>query len=171
MSNTHSSNPHHEPTGVTEPDHVDIKAVVNFGIGLTVVTVAAHLAMLLMFNVLAKQSDAAEPPRLYPLAALPTEPRVPGDPSGTQPPEPRLQTDPKKDLADLRKGEDEILNGYGWVDHNNNVVRIPIADAMKLTLQRGLPARDPAAAQSAPAEAAPPATAPATQEPPKEPGQ
>lgn len=156
MAHTHSSHTQHDaPTGSVEPDQVDIRGIVGFGIGLTIVAIAAHLSMLLMFRVLANNIDASNPPRMYPLAALPTEPAKPGDPSGTQPPEPRLQTDPKLDLANLRAAEAEILNGYGWVDRNNNVVRIPIAEAMKLTLQRGLPARDPAAAAT-------PAAAPAT---------
>lgn len=158
MSHTHSSHTPTEPTGTTEPDHVDVKAIVNFGAGLTVVAIAAHLLMLLMFNVMSNQSDAAEPPRMYPLATLPTEPKVPGDTSGDLPPEPRLQSDPKKDLADLRSAEEQILNSYGWVDRNNNVVRIPIAEAMKLTLQRGLPARAADAATGAQAPAATPAT-------------
>ena len=34
-----------------------------------------------------------------------------------------------------------MLNGYSWVDRNAGVVRIPIDEAMKLTVQRGLPAR------------------------------
>jgi hypothetical protein len=69
----------------------------------------------------------------YPLA-LAQEKRVP--------PEPRLQTDPRQDLADLRAKEDETLNSYGWVDRNAGVVHIPIDEAIKLTLARGLPARE-----------------------------
>jgi hypothetical protein len=57
------------------------------------------------------------------------------------PPEPRLQTDPHGDLLRLRESEDHILNSYGWVDRNAGVVRIPIEQAMKLTVQRGLPSR------------------------------
>ena len=34
-----------------------------------------------------------------------------------------------------------MLDSYGWVDKNAGVVRIPIDEAMKLTLERGLPAR------------------------------
>ena len=34
-----------------------------------------------------------------------------------------------------------MLGSYGWVDKNAGVVRIPIDAAMKLTLERGLPAR------------------------------
>ncbi|MDQ6632193.1 MAG: hypothetical protein M3Y82_10640 [Verrucomicrobiota bacterium] len=33
------------------------------------------------------------------------------------------------------------LNSYGWIDHSNGVVRIPIARAMDLLAQRGLPTR------------------------------
>ena len=57
------------------------------------------------------------------------------------PPEPRLQTNPREDLRTLRAKEDELLGSYGWVDKNAGVVRIPIEDAMKLTVERGLPAR------------------------------
>ena len=57
------------------------------------------------------------------------------------PPEPRLQTNPREDLRLLREQEDAILKSYGWVDRPAGVVRIPIEEAMKLTVQRGLPAR------------------------------
>ena len=57
------------------------------------------------------------------------------------PPEPRLQTNPRADLADLRAQEENVLETYGWIDKNASVVRIPIEEAMKLTVQRGLPAR------------------------------
>lgn len=157
MAHNHSHSDHAAPTGMTEPDVINARTVVNFAIGLTVITIIAHLAMLLMFRVMANAREAENPPRMYPLKALATEPKFPGDPSGDQPPEPRLQTHPKQDLIDLRRGEDVVLNGYSWVDRNNNVVRIPIAEAKKLTLQRGLPARQAA-----------PAATPATPEKGKE---
>jgi len=57
------------------------------------------------------------------------------------PPEPRLQTDPRADLIRFREAEDRMLSTYGWVDRNAGIVRIPIDEAMKLTVERGLPAR------------------------------
>ena len=57
------------------------------------------------------------------------------------PPEPRLQTNPREDLRDLRAQEDAILGSYALVDKDRGVVRIPIDEAMKLIVQRGLPAR------------------------------
>ena len=57
------------------------------------------------------------------------------------PPEPRLQTDPRDDLAHLRRAEDDVLQSYAWIDRNGGVVRIPIERAMELTAERGLPTR------------------------------
>jgi len=110
---------------------VDFAAVVRFGVALVVVAVVVHLLIWLMFDVFAAQSARGGAPQ-FPLAAG-QERRLP--------PEPRLQTHPREDLRDLRAREDEILGSYGWVDRNAGVVRIPIDAAMKLTLERGLPAR------------------------------
>jgi hypothetical protein len=63
----------------------------------------------------------------------------PGAPQ--QPPEPRLQGQPTKDLVEMRREEDEALSTYGWVDPQAGVVRIPIDRAMDRVLERGLPAR------------------------------
>jgi hypothetical protein len=54
-------------------------------------------------------------------------------------PEPRLQVDPKRDLAVLRAREDTELQSYGWIDKHAGVVRLPIDRAMDLLVQRGLP--------------------------------
>ena len=87
--------------------------------------------MWLLFGYFAsRESQLAA--REFPLAA---------EQQNRLPPEPRLQTNPRQDLADLRRREDAILSTYGWVDKNAGVVRIPIDEAMKLTLERGLPAR------------------------------
>ena len=41
----------------------------------------------------------------------------------------------------LFKREDAILNGYGWVDPNKGIVRIPIAQAIDIVAQKGLPSK------------------------------
>jgi hypothetical protein len=115
-----------------EESDVNIRAIFGFGAALLAVGVVVHVVILLLFNVLdarAKQQVQAA----YPLAAGQQEERLP--------PEPRLQIDPREDLAALRAKEDEVLRSYGWVDRNLGVVRIPIDRAMELTLERGLPAR------------------------------
>ena len=143
---SHSSHANVPPsTSGVEEDFIDFKGVYGFGIGLAVVTIIAHILMLWMFKAEVAAVDASNPPRVYPLAVLQDD---------RQPPEPRLQTNPKQELADLRAAEAAVLTGYSWVDRNNQVVRIPVTDAMRLTLQRGLPSRQEAAAAPAAAPAA-----------------
>ena len=54
-----------------------------------------------------------------------------------EPPTPRLQTQPFKDVYQLRQGENERLTGYGWVDQGTGVVHIPINDAMRIVSEGG----------------------------------
>jgi len=49
------------------------------------------------------------------------------------PPEPRLQTTPARDLAQLRAAEDAWLEGYAWVDEEH--AHVPIERAMELRLE------------------------------------
>jgi hypothetical protein len=114
-----------------DTSEVNIRAVLGFGVGLIVAAGFIHLLAWLMFLFFAGR-DAVQVGLQYPLA-IGQERRLP--------PEPRLQTNPRQDLRDLRASEDAVLHSYGWVDKDRGIVRIPIDEAMKLTLQRGLPAR------------------------------
>src|SRR5690348_5001654 len=49
-----------------------------------------------------------------------------------QPPEPRLQQNPQRDLKDFRAYEDSQLNGYHWIDRGQGTVSIPIEEAMHM---------------------------------------
>ena len=62
-------------------------------------------------------------------------------------------------MYQFRQHENAVLDQYGWVNKETGVVRLPIADAMKLAVERGLPVRaqQPAAA---PDQSAAPAPAP-----------
>ena len=127
MADRHQTNPgvHHEESDV------NIVGVLGFGAALIVVAAVIHLLVYVLFGYF-NAREGVKVPAEYPLAAS-QGPR--------EPPEPRLQTDPRQDMADLRAREDELLGSYGWVDRNAGVVRIPIDAAMRLTLERGLPAR------------------------------
>ena len=114
-----------------ETSDVNIRAILGFGLGLIVVAVFIHVTVWLLFMFFEGREThrvAAE----FPLAV---------GQENRQPPEPRLQTHPREDLLNLRQQEDNILGSYGWVNKASSEVRIPITDAMKLTVQRGLPAR------------------------------
>jgi hypothetical protein len=54
---------------------------------------------------------------------------------------PHLQLAPPEDLKNFRAREETELNTYGWIDRRSGVVRIPVARAMDLVLERGLPTR------------------------------
>jgi hypothetical protein len=79
-------------------------------------------------------------------------------------PTPRLQTDDgNQEIAEMHAREDLLLDYYSWVDRDSGKVRIPIARAMQLIAQHGLPVAP--AEQSEPLMAgdkAPVVTAPLT---------
>jgi hypothetical protein len=122
---------HHENPAHHEESDVNIRAILGFGASLIVVAAVIHLLIYGLFTYFDSR-EGVKVPAEYPLAA---------SQGHHEPPEPRLQTDPRQDLADMRAKEDEVLGSYGWVDKNAGVVRIPIDTAMRLTLQRGLPSR------------------------------
>jgi hypothetical protein len=66
-----------------------------------------------------------------------------------EPPTPRLQTQPFKDVYQLKQGQRDKLTSYGWVDQGTGVVHIPIDEAMRLVAERG---GVPTNAQAAPGE-------------------
>ena len=127
MADRHELNPgvHHEESDV------NIRAILGFGAGLIVVAAAVHILIFGLFGFF-ESREGVKVPAQYPLAA---------SQGHREPPEPRLQTDPRQDMADLRAKEDDRLGSYGWVDKNAGIVHIPIDAAMRLTLERGLPAR------------------------------
>jgi hypothetical protein len=114
-----------------ETSDVNVRGIFMFTVGLTVATLFFSFLVWVLFQYLQAREAKRVIPE-YPLAAT-QETRMP--------PEPRLQTDPRGDLQDLHGQEEVILNSYGWTDKNAGVVRIPIEEAMRLTVQRGLPAR------------------------------
>jgi hypothetical protein len=116
---------HHETTDV------NIGGVLLFAASLFVVGVIVHLLVWVLFGYLSGRETRLGA-REHPLTVTRETPL---------PPEPRLQINPRGDLRELRAHEDEVLTSYGWVDKNAGIVRIPIEEAMKIVVQKGLPAR------------------------------
>jgi hypothetical protein len=127
----HASDPHGHPRAVLhETSDANVRGVFAFAIGLTVAIVFIGFGVWGLFQYFAAR-EARATPRNYPLAV-----------EGSRlPPEPRLQTNPRQDLSDLRAREEQQLTSYGWIDKNAGIVRIPIDRAMQLTVERGLPTR------------------------------
>jgi hypothetical protein len=55
-----------------------------------------------------------------------------------EPPQPRLQTDPSEDLAQLLVEEDKRLNSYYWIDKKKGIVHVPIQQAMQVLAEKGI---------------------------------
>jgi len=123
--------PHHDDVA-HETSDVSLRPILLSAAGLLALGAVVYLVVWVFLGYLTRRAEVPTSQLEYPLA-IGQEDRLP--------PEPRLQTNPRQDLRDLRNAEDERLDSYGWVDRNAGVVRIPIDEAMKLTLQRGLPSR------------------------------
>lgn len=85
--------------------------------------------------------------------------RVPESLAG-EPPRPGieapLQVDPHRDLMNYLDQQHRLLGTYGWIDRGSGVVHIPVLEAKRIVLSRGLPSAGPA-----PANRPSPANAPA----------
>src|SRR5471032_319166 len=103
-----------------EQSDVNIRAIVGFGAGLIVTAVVVYVLIFVLFRYFDRR-ESAKVPAEYPLAAAQGQ---------REPPEPRLQTDPRQDMSDFRATEDDVLGSYGWVDKKAGAVRIPIDVAM-----------------------------------------
>lgn len=124
-ADSHSQDVHRETSDV------NVGGVVVFVVVLVVAAVLIHGAVWVLYRQL--EHEVSAPAAIeFPLAVGAMR---------RLPPEPRLQTDPRDDLSNLRRSEQEVLDSYAWVDRNAGVVRIPIEQAMKLTAERGLPTR------------------------------
>jgi hypothetical protein len=119
-------------------EHTDAHpwVIAKFGLWLAVSAAIIHVGIVLMFNLFVDQRESASVPQ-FPLA-IDSELRLPA--------EPRLQRFPANEAYTHRLQDQDALQTYGWVDRNAGPVRIPIEDAMRLTVERGVPSRqqDPA---------------------------
>ena len=115
-----------------ETSDINVRAIVAFMVALFAITIAVQAAMVGLFWLFNKGEDKSQPQ----VSAL-----TPGPAQVADFPSPSLQTTPWTDLQKLRAGETEYLNGYGWVDQNAGIARIPIERAKALLLQKGIPVR------------------------------
>jgi hypothetical protein len=120
------------PEVVHEKSDVNVGAILRYGAGLLAVALAVHVFLWWLLGVYDRQHERAQT-QVYPMAA------------GRQdrlPPFPRFQANPQQDLRDLRAKQKALLDGYGWVDKEAGLARIPIENAMKMIVERGLPTRE-----------------------------
>ncbi len=124
---------------------VNIRGVIGSAIAMFVVVVVAQVAMWALFAVFERQAAASDP-AVSPLAAPPvTMPKSQAEATVFSPetvPAPQLMTNEPRALQQQHDMEQKVLHGYGWVNQGAGVARIPIDQAKKLIVERGLPVRE-----------------------------
>jgi hypothetical protein len=121
------------PASGSGHEHTDanVSMILQFALWLTASAVIVHILMWVTFAVFVNVRENKGPAE-FPLA-IEQGPRLPSGP--------RLQAKPANEIYDFRVRENATLNGYSWVDKGAGTVRLPISEAMRLTVERGLPLR------------------------------
>ena len=120
-------------------EHTDANVwiIVKFGLWLAISAVVIHVGMWAACSTCSSSSAKEPASRGIPLASG-QEPRLP--------PEPRLQQFPANEIYEFRQRERTLLQrATAGSTAKAGVVHIPIEEAMRLTVERGLPSRAPAA--------------------------
>ncbi len=112
-----------------ESSDINIRTIISLAVGLAVVVVLAAGLMYAMFRILESHAEA-EDPQLSPLAH-----------GGDRRTGPKLLVNEPAGLRKFHAEETEKLETYGWVNQQAGVTHVPIEDAKKLIVQRGLPVR------------------------------
>jgi hypothetical protein len=108
-----------------EPADVNIKGVLAVALGWSIFVALAAAALIGLGYLF----ETLRPPvETSPLARV-----------EIQPPEPRLEANPQVTLDRVRARQDQLLNGFGWVDREAGIARIPIDRAMAILAERGWP--------------------------------
>jgi hypothetical protein len=112
-------------------EHADVNiwAVGRFAIALAILCLVASGLLFGLFRYFTWRDGGPLPPDKLNIDAR------------SKPPAPTLQEQPVTDLREMRAAEDQLLNSYGWIDQAHGVARVPIARAIDMLAQKGLPVR------------------------------
>ncbi len=132
----------HLPNGVGfEQSDANVKAVFGVGIAVLIFTLCCAVVINVLYGYLDERGNRVVQPKTE---RAKDEPRIVNDN------EPPLQESPEADMREWRAREETLLQSYGWVSKERGIAHIPIEQAMKLTLERGLPSSKRLAAFNAP---------------------
>ena len=124
-------NNQHTPRAGHEESDINVWAVGKFAVALVLVAVAALFLLFGLFRYLLSREGGPPVGRSQVAATQPAKAF----------PQPQVEANERQDLKSIRAAEDQVLNGYAWMDPEKGVVRIPISRAIDLLAERGLPAR------------------------------
>ncbi len=105
-----------------DPHDLDVRSIVGFAIGLSVL-VAVAAGLMWFASVFLRNLEEAQDPAPPVLLEAREAPEIPG---------PLLQEYPLKEMRELRAAEEKVLTSYAWVDEAAGVASIPIERAIEL---------------------------------------
>lgn len=144
----------HPATAAPGYEVEDARAGATYRAGLWVLgtMVGAALLVVPLFALLGRHEARTQPAPASRVTSTPV----------AAPAFPKLLVSEPQALAEHRRQEDELLHGWGWVEKDRGVARIPIAEALRLVGERGvLPAF---ATEASPLGAVPPPDATASRD-------
>jgi hypothetical protein len=123
---------HDQQMPAHETLEISLRPLVIFVVGLVGSMILILAVIYAQFSFYERgQSEGQVTPIRHILPALTDGPPV----------EPRLQETPEPDMDSFRAEEAASLSKLGWVDRPKGIAQIPIDDAMKILVKKGLPAR------------------------------
>jgi hypothetical protein len=127
---THTNGDLTNPHVRYEPGDVDAPFLAKFGIGMVFLIIVFCFGLWGFFDYVARRAAEVEPTRRAVNLSR-------------EPPEPHLQVNASGDYQQIIQEEERQMQQYAWVDPDKGIVRIPVARAMDLILQKGLPVLPP----------------------------
>ncbi len=112
---------------------IPVGRVLLAGVYAAVLTAAVLVGLRLSYNALERRARRADDA----VASFVRDTRP-------LPPEPRLQVDEPVTWQRELDRQNAAISRYEWVDRNAGTIRIPVARAIDLLAERGLPAREEA---------------------------
>ncbi len=131
-----------------EPQHADVSfehsdvqpgTIYGYLFALAMAVVLSYVVCVFVLRLTTREaveSDAPPPPVRQEM----------GKGFKIMPPEPRLQgmpghgNDPQADLREKVRADTRENEKFGWIDQTSGIAQIPVEDAMKLIVEKGLPA-------------------------------
>ena len=131
--------PRHETVTFEERD-VHVRTIYWYLFSLAVATILAFSAAVVILRVTTKMVVDSDAPMLPMRTEMTEQQKL----QHTYPPEPRLQgvpgheTDPQQDLRTKLHDDNEANEQLRWIDQNAGIAQIPVSEAMKLVVARGV---------------------------------
>jgi len=131
--------PRHDTVAYESRD-VQVRTIYWYLFSLAVATILAFAAAVIILRVTTKMVADADAPVLPMRKAMSDKQKL----EHAYPPEPRLQgvpgheVDPQQDLREKLAEDSRANEQLRWIDQSAGVAQIPVSEAMKLIMERGV---------------------------------